>query len=340
MGRDVSTRLVPDVAREVAIREGLKAFVRVDVLSSGDTRYLSASLVSAENGQLLDSEGAIAKSANDVVAATDRLTRELGGRFADRIASTEGRERLYPVTTDSIRALLKHMEAFLAYRLRGDALRATELAEEAIAIDPSFAQAHLNLHHYLGAQGGKDRRTYQPLLEAYRLRERLSPYERNLVEAEYYLKVEDDPVRAVDRYRDHVREAKKFGRNQVIVSYLGLASVHLQLGDLDEAERVLQESRTWFPGPFNQAMLVRVLYSLGRRRRGGGRAVRGGRAISRERVAENGAGTPGGGCRRPCASARIGAGHRCPVRGTVRAPYRRAVRRGAGAIHRSGVASP
>ncbi len=176
----------------------------------------------------------------------------------------EGRERLYPVTTDSIRALLKQMEGFLAYRLRGDVLRATELAQEAIAIDSSFAQAHLNLHSYLGAQGAKDRRTYEPLLEAYRLRERLSPYERNLVEAEYYLKVEDDPVRAVDRYRDHVREAKKFGRNQVIVSYLGLASVHLQLGDLDEAERVLQESRTWFPGPFNQAMLVRVLYSLGK----------------------------------------------------------------------------
>jgi DNA-binding SARP family transcriptional activator len=264
MGRDVKTRLLPDVAREVAMREGLKAFVRVDVLTSGEARYLSASLVSAENGELLDSDGVIAKSANDVVAATDRLTQELVGRFADRIASMEGRKRLYPVTTDSIRALLKHMEGFLAYRLRGDVLRATELAEEAIAIDPSFAQAHLNLHFYLGAQGAKDRRTYEPLLEAYRLRERLSPYERNLVEAEYYLKVEDDPVRAVDRYRDHVREAKKFGRNQVIVSYLGLASVHLQLGDLEEAERVLQESRTWFPGPFNQAMLVRVLYSLGK----------------------------------------------------------------------------
>ena len=264
MGRDATLRLAPDVAREVAMREGLKAFVRVDILTSGEARYLSASLVSAETGELLDSDGVIAKSANDVVAATDRLTQELGGRFADRIASLERRERLYPVTTDSIRALLKHMEGFLAYRLRGDALRAAELAEEAIAIDPSFAQAHLGLHRYLGAQGATDRRTYQPLLEAYRLRERLSPYERNLVEAEYYLTVEDDPVRAVDRYRDHVREAKKFGRNQVIVSYLGLASVHIQLGDLDEAERVLQESRTWFPGPFNQAMLVRVLYSLGK----------------------------------------------------------------------------
>lgn len=264
MGRDPKSRLEPDVARELAVREGLKAFVRVDVLTSGEARYLSASLVSAENGQLLDSDGVIARNANEVVAATDRLTRELGGRFAERIASMEGRERLYPVTTDSIRALLKHMEGFLAYRLRGDVLRATELAEEAIAIDPSFAQAYLNLHLYRGAQGAKDRRTYEPLLEAYRLRERLSPYERNLVEAEYYLKVEDDPVRAADRYRDHVREAKKFGRNQVIVSYIGLASVHLQLGDLDEAERVLQESRTWFPGPFNQAMLVRVLYSLGK----------------------------------------------------------------------------
>ncbi len=264
MGRDAQLRLVPAVAREVAMREGLKAFVRVDILTSGEARYLSASLVSAENGELLDSDGVIAKSADEVVAATDQLTQGVRRRFADRIGSMEGRDRLYPVTTDSIRALLKHMEGFLAFRLRGDILRAIELAEEAIAIDPAFAQAYLNLHFYLGAQGAKDRRSYEALLEAYTLRDRLSPYERNLVEAEYYMKVEDDPVRAVDRYREHVREAKKFGRNQVVVSYNGLASVHILLGDLEEAERVLQESRTWFPGPFNQSYLVRVLYSLGR----------------------------------------------------------------------------
>jgi tetratricopeptide (TPR) repeat protein len=264
MGRDAQLRLVPAVAREVAMREGLKAFVRVDILTSGEARYLSASLVSAENGELLDSDGVIAKSADEVVAATDQLTQEVRRRFADRIGSMEGRDRLYPVTTDSIRALLKHMEGFLAFRLRGDILRAIELAEEAIAIDPAFAQAYLNLHFYLGAQGARDRRSYEALLEAYKLRDRLSPYERNLVEAEYYMKVEDDLVRAVDRYREHVREAKKFGRNQVVVSYLGLASVHVLLGDLEEAERVLQESRTWFPGPFNQSYLVRVLYSLGR----------------------------------------------------------------------------
>lgn len=264
MGRDAKLRLTPDVAREVAMREGLKAFIRVDILTSGEARYLSTSLVSAETGEVLDSDGVIAKGADEVVTATDQLTRAASERFADRIASMERRDRLYPVTTDSIRALLKHMEGFLAFRLRGDVLRAIELAEEAIAIDPGFAQAHLNLHRFLSAQGNRDRRSYGPLLEAYRLRDRLSPYERNVVEAEYYLKVEDDPVRAVDRYRDHIREAKKFGRNQVIVSYLGLASAHILLGDLDEAERVLQESRTWFPGPFNQSLLVRVLYSLGR----------------------------------------------------------------------------
>ncbi len=243
---------------------GLKAFVRVDILTSGDAHYLSAALVSAENGELLDSDGVIAASATEVVAATDQLTESVRRRFPRTIESMEGRDRLYPVTTDSIRALLTYMEGFLAYRLRGDVLRAIELTEEAIAIDPAFAQAYLHLHSFLGSQGADDRRAYGALLEAYRLRDRLSLYERNLVEAEYSLRVEGDFARAVDRYRAHVLEAKKFGRNQVIVSYLGLARVHVLLGDLDQAERVLQESRTWFPGPFNQAYLVRVLYSLGR----------------------------------------------------------------------------
>ncbi|MGH7446975.1 MAG: tetratricopeptide repeat protein, partial [Longimicrobiales bacterium] len=264
MGRPAQSRLVPDVAREVALREGLKAFVRVDVLASGEGRYLSAALVSAANGELLDSEGVIALNATDVVAATDRLTEAVAGRFPARLGATERRARLYPVTTDSIRALLLHMEAFLAYRMRGDVVRAIELAEEAIAVDPAFAQAWLHLHLFLSAQGTHDHRSYSALVEAYRLRGRLSPYERYLVEAEYGVKIDSDLPRALDRYRRHVTEAKKFGRNQVIVSFLGLASLHISLRDLDAAERVLQDSRTWFPGPFNQAVLARVLYSLER----------------------------------------------------------------------------
>ncbi|MGH7476437.1 MAG: BTAD domain-containing putative transcriptional regulator [Longimicrobiales bacterium] len=264
MGQPAQSRLVPDVAREVALREGLKAFVRVDVLASGEGRYLSAALVSVANGELLDSEGVVALNATDVVTATDRLTEVVAGRFPARLEATERRERLYPVTTDSIRALLLHMEAFLAYRIRGDVVRAIELAEEAIAVDPAFAQAWLHLHLFLSAQGTHDRRSYGALVEAYRLRERLSPYERYLVEAEYDVKIDSDLDRALDRYRRHIIEAKKFGRNQVIVSFLALASLHLSMGDLDAAERVLQDSRTWFPGPFNQALLARVLYSLDR----------------------------------------------------------------------------
>jgi DNA-binding SARP family transcriptional activator len=263
MGRAPQSRLVPDVAREVALREGLKAFVRVDVLASGAARYVSAALVSP-GGELLDSEAVIALSETDVVAAADQLTDAVARRFPRRLESAERRERLHPVTTDSIRALLLHMESFLAYRLRSDIVRAIELAEAAIAIDPAFAQAWLHLHLYLSAQGSHDRRSYRALVEAYRLRERLSPYERYLVEAEYHVAIDGDLDRALDRFRRHIAEAKKFGRNQVTVSYLGLASLHIGMGDLAAAERVLQESRTWFPGPFNQALLARVLVSLDR----------------------------------------------------------------------------
>jgi DNA-binding SARP family transcriptional activator/tetratricopeptide (TPR) repeat protein len=264
MGRPAHARLAPDVAREVALREGLKAFVRVDILASGEGRYLSAALVSVGNGELLDSEAIVALNATDVVAATDQLAKTIAERFPARLQATERRERLYPVTTDSIRALLLHMEAFLAYRLRGDVVRAIELVEEAIAVDPEFAKAWLHLHLYLTAQGTHDRRSYGALVEAHRLRERLSPYERYLVEAEYDVKIDSDLDRALDRYRRHIAEARKFGRNQVIVGFLPLASLHISLRDLDAAERVLQDSRTWFPGPFNQTLLARVLYSLER----------------------------------------------------------------------------
>jgi tetratricopeptide (TPR) repeat protein len=229
MGRDAQERLLPDVAREVALREGLKAFVRVDILTSGDARYISAALVSAESGELLDSDAVIALHANDVVTATDQLAETVRGRFPARVESIAGRERMSPLTTRSIHALLKHMEGFLAYRLRGDNLRAIELAEEAITIDPDFAQAWLNLSFYLGAQGSQDRRFYDALLEAYRLRDRLSPYERYLIEGVHFVEIENDLTRGVDRYLDHVIEAKKFGRDKVVVSYRKLAYAYVLL---------------------------------------------------------------------------------------------------------------
>jgi DNA-binding SARP family transcriptional activator len=263
MGRDPNTRLVPELAQEVALREGAKAFVGVDVVAVGDAAHLSAALFSAD-GELLDADAIIAFDSTEVLSAAKHLVERVSRQFPGRIASMQSRDRLPPVTTNSIRALLKHHEAFMVWRIRGDALRAIELAEEAIAIDPAFAQAYLYLSWYLGEEHGQSRRALAALLEAYRLRERLSPYERYAVEAFYYARAEGDFMRAVGRYRAHIVEAKKFGPKQVVTSFLSLANLHVLLGDLDEAERTLQESREWFPGPFNQAFLVRVLYSQGR----------------------------------------------------------------------------
>jgi DNA-binding SARP family transcriptional activator len=263
MGRNPDERLVPEIAREVALREGVKAFVQVDVHRSGDAYYLSAALVEAGSEELTDSERAIARNATEVVAATDRLGESVRKRFGESLASIAATTRLYPVTTDSISALIRYNEGFQAYRLRGDVRRALELTEEAIAIDSTFAQAYLQLSALLAASGASDTRAVNALLKAYTLRGKLSPYERFTLEGDYYANIEGDFVKAVSHYRDHIVEAKKFPRGEVVTSFLGLAHVHVLLGDLDEAERILQDSRTWYPGPFNQALLVRVLYSKG-----------------------------------------------------------------------------
>jgi DNA-binding SARP family transcriptional activator len=264
MGRNPDVRLVPAIAREVALREGVKAFVQVDVHRSGDAYYLSAALVEAGSEELTDSERAIARNATEVVAATDRLGESVRKRFGESLASIASTARLYPVTTDSISAVIKYYEGFLAYRLRGDVRRALELTEEAIAIDATFAHAYLQLSSLLSASGARDARAVNALLKAYALRDKLSPYERFNVEGDYYANIQGDFVKAVSRYRDHIVEAKKFPPGEVVTSFLGLAHLHVLLEDYGEAERVLHESRTWYPGPFNQALLARVLYTKGR----------------------------------------------------------------------------
>src|SRR5207247_8770966 len=70
-----------------------------------------------------------------------------------------------------------------------------------IALDTTFAMAYRKLAVVLSNTGGAQSRIAAAATQAFRHRDRLTPFERDLAEAYYYTRVEYDPAKTEAAYR-------------------------------------------------------------------------------------------------------------------------------------------
>ncbi|UCC82504.1 MAG: hypothetical protein JSW46_16220, partial [Gemmatimonadota bacterium] len=195
MGKDPSVPLDYDLAREVAVRQGLKAVIAGEVIAVGGSYVVSARLVAAETGEMLwtDSESA------EIIEAVDRLSRHLRERIGESLKTIRSNEPLAQVTTTSLEALRFYTEARLA-NIMGDYPRSIELSGRAIELDSTFASAYSMRGFALGNMGfeyGQSaadvaRASEIDVRRAYELRDRLPLSERYWVEAQYHQSVTED----------------------------------------------------------------------------------------------------------------------------------------------------
>lgn len=260
MGREPTVRLTPETARELAIREGFPGFVHVTVDRIGKGFAIAAILVEAETGDLMDHQQATAMNAAELTAATDRLAAGLRRSFDRSLTSLADQPPLLAVTTDSISALRRHLEAVQANR-NGDFQRGIQLHDETITIDPRFADAHQTRAFALEQIGLRAGRAQSSIMQANALRAGLTRHERYIVEADYSWQVEGDLGRAIASLRQAHQAIQEVQPGRVLNrrSY-GLAlMLH---GDMAQAESVLQEGRRFAPCPATSTHLVSVLHAL------------------------------------------------------------------------------
>ena len=185
MGRGDAGRLDEVLARELAQREGLKAVLTGDVSPAGSGYVLTAALVAPSTGEILTSERATARSADDVIDAIDELSSAVRERIGESLRTIRAEEALAEVTTSDLEALRLYTEG--ARLVEGDEYqRGLDMLEEAIARDSAFAMAHRKLGVELNNRGENRSRELQAIEAAYRFRDRLSPRERYLAEAAYH----------------------------------------------------------------------------------------------------------------------------------------------------------
>jgi tetratricopeptide (TPR) repeat protein len=245
MRRPDGTRLEPSLAREVALRDGIKAVVVGDIAAVGGAYILSVQLLSASTGEVLVAERETARTA-DFIAAIDHLSDRLRGKIGESLKSLRAERPLEAVTTASLDALRDYS---LATRLgvgKGDFLGAIPLLEHAVALDTGFAMAYRTLGVYRG-QVGDRAGEIEGVTRAYQHGDRLTDREAGLARAAYYEKVARDHDQAIAAYRA-VLEQDSTDRT-------ALVNLALQYADRREYERaesldaraIALDSTNWIP---------------------------------------------------------------------------------------------
>jgi tetratricopeptide (TPR) repeat protein len=199
MQLDPSAPMTQEVAVELAQREGVKAVVSGEVLPLGPGAVVSTRLVAAGSGETLVALRETARTIDGVPDAVDRLSAQLRARIGESLRSIRGDPPLGEVTTGSLEALRKYVQADWALDM-GDISTAEALVGEAIALDSTFAMAYRKLGVILSNQARDPEEARDAFTKAYEGRDRLPDRERLLAEAAYYTYVTEDLDAAVLAY--------------------------------------------------------------------------------------------------------------------------------------------
>jgi eukaryotic-like serine/threonine-protein kinase len=276
MEREPDMSLDGALAREVALREGVKAVLDGEIGAAGSGFIITAALRAAEDGRVLAPFRRTARDPDEVIDAIDALSRDIREKAGESLRAIRSGPPLSQVTTRSLDALQRFTEGERLFDL-GDENGAIALLEQAVALDPEFAMAWRKLAVTLGNLGIQEERRTEAVERAYALRERLTEVERYLAEALYHGRITEDreaeqrayenvlrldPLEPValnnlaliyssDRRYDRAEELHRRslgGRGEPSgLTHQNLITVLIRQGKLDEAVEVLRTFESVLP---------------------------------------------------------------------------------------------
>ena len=247
------------LAREIATREGARAIVDGEIVRLGTSYVISARLVSSLDGLELATFRETAQSEGALVTAVGELSRSIRERVGESLKGIRRTSPLERVTTSSLPALRKYVEATQLQSATGNDERALQLLEEAVALDSTFAMAWRRLSVILNNSRQNAPRAREAVSTAMRFRDRLSDEERAFTEAYYYTRgPEPDLAKAIAAYEEVLSRdsTNSTALNNISVTYL-------ELRRYDDAATALRRSVT-VPSATgtNHANLVATLLAL------------------------------------------------------------------------------
>ena len=249
MGRPSNDRITRDVARELCIRTGSKAFLIGSISKLGGQYVVGVDAVGCSNGDTLAKEQEEAGTKEDVLKTLGKAASSLRGKLGESLATIQKFDVPVEATTPSLEALKAFSMGITTFRAKGNA-EAIPFYRRALELDPNFAVAYASLgltytnlgQASLGAENIK---------KAYELRDRVSEKERYRISSMYYQLVTGELEQAGQVYE---LWAKSYPKDAVPPGNLSV--IYAQLGQYDKSLAANEESMRLSPdvtGYFNLA---------------------------------------------------------------------------------------
>jgi serine/threonine protein kinase/tetratricopeptide (TPR) repeat protein len=241
MTRPPGALLTPDVARELCLRAGSKAYIAGSIDSLGDEYVIGLKAVNCQNQDTLAQEQITARSKEKVLDALGIAVSKLRSELGESLATVKQFDvPLERATTPSLEALKAYSLSGKATNERG-AAAALPYAQQAVELDPNFAMGYralANEYFTLGELG----RTSEYLTKAFQLREHANELERLSITADYYSSVTGELYKAAQTYQETIERYPRGG-----AAPAGLGLVYAALGEYEKAAEITKRGMALRP---------------------------------------------------------------------------------------------
>ena len=188
MGRSPDERLTSDVAREICVREGVKAMLTGSISGLGSHYVIDLNAVNAQTGDSLGRAQVEAESKEQVLKSLDKAASDLRQKLGESIGSVQKfTTPLQQATTSSLEALQAFTLGQAEHQKLEDEKSIPHL-KRAIELDPNFAMAYATLGVVYGNLS-QPKQQRENLTKAFDLKDRASEREKLYISAHYYSEV-------------------------------------------------------------------------------------------------------------------------------------------------------
>ena len=274
MGLQPDARLTPETAFQLCRRTQSSAVIDGSIANLGDEYVLGLKAVNCQTGDTLAEEQVRVNGKEHVLGAMDKASANLRRKLGESVKSLKTFDTpLEQATTPSLEALQDYSLALKQFFLMNYSSAGT-LLQRAIERDPNFALAYARLAS-LNYNTPQSQAALENSARAFALRQRVSDRERLYIETTYYLirgqteeaseayelwkttypkdQIPDIGLGLIREYKgqfdsflEETREA--YRKDPSVLTSNNLIEAYADLGQFDEAAKVLAESEARYPG--------------------------------------------------------------------------------------------
>jgi serine/threonine protein kinase/Tfp pilus assembly protein PilF len=237
LGKPATDKITPEIAREIGIREGIKAIINGTISKLGSQYIITLEALSTATGDPIGSEQAQAADKDHVLSALDQVTTAMRARLGESLSSIQKLDTpLGQATTPSLEAFRAFALGDVEHNHGKDIPEAEEHYKRAVELDPSFAMAWARLG-VVYANSGAVGRAQQYFRKAYELSGNVSERERLYITGHYYQNVTGDLAKVVETLELSTRTYPKN-----LDSWVNLGNVYTAIGDFEKAKTATQHA--------------------------------------------------------------------------------------------------